>query len=148
MAPVTNDAPGPDAPPVWIAWLLAALGAAVVAAAILGPDASLRAPRWVVALAGATFVGAGFLARRAPASATRRAIDRFVVAALLTMFSVLGAWVALFAAGPFTVSAAGTTTTTDGVLPRIAFGIGAALTGVAAAFAWRAWRRAVRELDR
>lgn len=73
-----------------------------------------------------------------------RAVNAFVAATLLTAFAVVGAWVALFAEGPFTTSVGGASVLVGGVAPRIVFGLGTAIVGAVAAHAWRAWWRAVR----
>ncbi len=132
-------------PPVWVPWLMGALGAAIAAAAVFASDESVHAPRWLVALCGAIFALGGVLASRTMRQPGMRAINAFIAATLLTAFAVVGAWVALFADGPYTMSAGGASVPVGGALPRIAFGLGAAIVGAAAAFAWRAWWRGVRE---
>ncbi|MCC7114065.1 MAG: hypothetical protein IT520_06735 [Burkholderiales bacterium] len=138
--------PGRDTsePPVWVPWLMGALGAAIAAAAVFAPDESVHAPRWLVALCGAIFALGGVLASRTMRQPGMRAVNAFVAATLLTAFAVVGAWVALFAEGPFTTSVGGASVLVGGVAPRIVFGLGTAIVGAVAAHAWRAWWRAVR----
>lgn len=135
----------PSEPPGWVPWLLGALGAAIAAAAVFGPDQSLHAPRWLVALCGAIFALAGVLASRTLRRPGLRAINAFVAATLLSAFAVVGAWVALFAEGPFTTSAGGASAPVGAALARVVFGLGAVMVGATAAFAWHAWWKAVRE---
>lgn len=116
----------------------------LVAVGIVPADeAGMRAPRWVVALAGLVFLvgGAvvlGYGIRNAldPGAAERP--DPFPVgawfaaSAIVTIFAVLGAWVALGSDEPDAET-------------RIAFGLGGLVSGATAAWWWvHGVRRIVR----
>jgi len=106
----------------------------IAAGIVPAEEAGLRAPRWVAGLAGLAFVigGAvvlGYGIRNALNPEASERPDPFPIgawlagSAIITIFAILGAWVALGADGADTEA-------------RVVFGIGALVTGVAAVWSW------------
>jgi len=130
-----------SAGPWWLALIVIAAGAAIVAGAVgwLPLRPSPGVPRWVGAAAGMVFVLGG-VAVAMPARASRG--KDAIGAALVTLLTAVGAWVA-FWPGPrsfsSSVSAGGATVGGSGNewIGRIAFGFGAILCGAFAAFLWK-----------
>jgi hypothetical protein len=133
--------PGGSAGPWWLALIVLAAGAIIVAGAMgwLPLRLSPGVPRWVGAAAGMVFVLGGIaVAMPARASRAKDAIG----AALVTMLTAVGAWVAFWpgartfsssvAGGGVTVSSGG-----DEWVGRVVFGLGAILCGTFAAFLWK-----------
>jgi len=118
-----------------------AAGVAIVAGAVgwLPLRLSPGVPRWVGAAAGMVFVLGGIaVAMPARASRTKDAIG----AALVTLLTAVGAWVAFWpGARAFgsSVSVGGATVSGSGSewIGRIVFGFGALVCGAFAAFLWK-----------
>ncbi len=132
---------GRSAGPWWLALVVIAAGAAIVAGAAgwLPLRLSPGVPRWVGAAAGMVFVLGGVAVAMPPrASRAKDAIG----AALVTMLTAVGAWVAFWpGARTFGSSVSGGGVTASGGgnewVGRIVFGLGAILCGAFAAFLWK-----------
>jgi hypothetical protein len=140
--------PDQTAAPPWLAVLLLFVGGGIMAVgAGLFPSAlaGANAPLWVILAAGACFALAGlafFAQRWLP-----KALAGVIPGLLITLFAAIPAWIA-FGEGPrqFSVSFSSFGLSlwwNDASLGRIAFGIGAVLGAVIAAYVWSAWWRAL-----
>ena len=102
------------------------------------PPASLHAPRWVLGAVGFTVILVGLLAGR---WWRNDRINRSFAAALLTLFGIVGGWVALYGgADEFRVGFGEGEATTAMSAPwpaRLMFGFGAAVALTWAAILWR-----------
>jgi hypothetical protein len=127
--------------PRWLALLVIAAGAAIVAGAIdwLPLRLSPGVPRWVGAAAGLVFVLAGIAIAMSPRASR---LKDLVGATLVTLFTAIGAWVAF---GPgerafsSSISGGGVSVSGGGSewIGRIAFGFGAILCAAFAAYLWK-----------
>ena len=128
-------------PPAWLAWVVMAAGAFIVAGAIdwIPLRLSPGVPRWVGAAAGFVFILGG-VAIALPPHATRAV--NIVGALMVTALTTVGGWVA-FAPGERQFSSsisAGAVAMSGGGnewVGRIAFGIGAILCGAFPAYLWK-----------
>jgi len=128
-------------PPAWLAWVVMAAGAFVVAGAIgwIPLRLSPGVPRWVGAAAGFVFILGG-IAIALPPQAVR--LVGVAGAMLVTLLAAIGGWIA-FAPGArhFTSSASSgaVAVSSEGSewAGRIVFGIGAVLCGAFAAYLWK-----------
>ena len=127
--------------PWWLALIVIATGAAIVAGAVgwLPLRLSPGVPRWVGAAAGMVFVLGG-IAVAMPARASRG--KDAIAAALVTMLTSVGAWVAFWPGDrTFGSSVSGGAVTVSGGgndwVGRIVFGFGAILCAGFAAFLWK-----------
>jgi hypothetical protein len=135
-------------PPPLFAWLFGALGCVVVAAALLAPGMADPIQRGAgVALGALVLCAAGLLALH-PTRFAQPARYAFFAAVVVTGFALLGWCVALFATGPFAVTAGGGGASvafgTGGLAPRLAFGFAGLVCSLVAALCWRSWWRVRR----
>lgn len=134
--------------PWFVVALCVAMGLVIVTMSVFAGDEKFNAPRWLVALAGSGFVLAGMMLGLARARHAHPALYLFFGACLVTIFPVLGGWIALFATGPFTMSAGAGGMSVHGeggnILGRVAFGLGCLITLPFALWSWRRWFRALR----
>jgi hypothetical protein len=133
--------------PVWLPWLLAAAGTAVLLLAFdiihLEPE-KLTAPRWVIGSAGLTFALAGLVMGLIPFRDERPALYMFACALMCTAFFLVGAWVALFSTGiRGSIGPVIVTGPAADWLGRAIFGLGALLLGLFSLYSWRQWWRAL-----
>ncbi|MGQ0749343.1 MAG: hypothetical protein ACT4PS_02295 [Betaproteobacteria bacterium] len=136
----------PDAVPLWVGLMAAAMGAFIIVMAGFDPDESrFHAPRWVVGAAGATFVLAGAAAIKSKGTSGPHTDNSpgylLILALLLTCFGAVASWVSF---GPGERKFEGTLSVADGILPfelsemlgRILFSPAALLLDFMALAAW------------
>lgn len=140
-ADTTGTTAAASAGPWWLALIVIGTGVAIVAGAIgwLPLRLSPGVPRWVGAAAGMVFVLGG-VAVAMPACASRG--KDAIGAALVTMLTAVGAWVAFWPgerAFSSSVSGGGVSVSGGGGewLGRIVFGFGAILCAAFAVFLWK-----------
>ncbi|MDP9091194.1 MAG: hypothetical protein M3O26_20965 [Pseudomonadota bacterium] len=111
---------------------------AVAGGAIAVPSGSVHAPHWLLGCVGFVFLFTGILAGR---WISGNRMNTAVAAALLTLFAVVGGWVAIFGQSDgFSVDFGGheTSLAASAAWPaRAVFGFGALVTSICAAFTWR-----------
>jgi hypothetical protein len=152
LAEMTPETSEPfDRAPLFVKLLCTLSGLVImgVGAGLLPVDPShVHAPLWVIFLAGLVFFLAGMLLFLAQLRFTHPALYLFLAAFLVSLFAVIGFWIAMYSKGPFTgtlstplfVHRSGTE---SGIFPRLLFGFGAVITTLVAVVAWVRWWRAL-----
>lgn len=116
---------------------------ALAAGWIAVDESKFHAPHWVIGACGAVFMLAGSLVA-VPDNAVR--LRNFLTAVFMTVFAAVPGWVAFGPGerefgGSVSIGAIAHAIEPGASLGRIAFGIGAVLIGIWAAYAWFAWLR-------
>ncbi|CAN0175586.1 unnamed protein product, partial [Phaeothamnion confervicola] len=129
-----------------VAVICALVGGAIVALAagiIPADESAFHAPHWVIGACGFVFMIAGFLVV-VPETMSR--MKNFLAAVMLSLFAAIPGWIA-FGSGPrvfggsISFGAMTSATHPGEMVGRIAFGFGAVLLGLCAAYVWWKWLR-------
>jgi len=143
-----------DHAPLLMKLIFTAAGLALMslAAGLIPSDpARFLAPHWVVFVVGLAFFLGGILMFIGKHRLLHPALYMFPAAVMSSALAAVFSWVAIWSTGPFKGGlaigpVAISTGDSSDIVPRVLFGVIAALTCFIAALAWYRWWRALRGL--